>query len=115
MSKCAEACRWSRVSGLNKIMYSLLFLAFVAFFLMSAGYICLRRGRHGGLAGGDSTNLAGPGAVEPGSSRVIKSTEVALHNTATDLWLIINDKVYDFTDVSSPVSDVTWRPKVSTF
>jgi Cytochrome b5-like Heme/Steroid binding domain len=80
-------------------MDGLLVLAFTSLLLVSTVYVCLRRGRHGGLAGGDSTVLAPPGVAEPGMGRLLTLHDVAKHNTPNDLWLIINRKVYDFTEV----------------
>jgi hypothetical protein len=81
------------------IMDGLLLLAFTSLLLISIVYVCVRRGRHGGLAGGDSTVLTPPGVAEPGMGRILTLQDVAEHNMPTDLWLIINRKVYDFTEV----------------
>lgn len=62
-------------------------------------YVCLRRGRHGGLAGGDSRELPPHGVAERGAGRTFTVEEVEQHSSADDLWLIINGGVYDFTDV----------------
>jgi Cytochrome b5-like Heme/Steroid binding domain len=80
-------------------MDGLLLLAFTSLLLISIVYVCVRRGRHGGLAGGDSTVLTPPGVAEPGMGRILTLQDVAEHNMPTDLWLIINRKVYDFTEV----------------
>lgn len=76
-----------------------LLAAATALVLFASAYICLRRGRHGGLAGGDSTAVAPNGVAEPGTSRTFTAVEVSHHSTPEDLWLIINGKVYDFSDV----------------
>lgn len=67
--------------------------------LLVCVFVCLRRGRHGGLAGGDSTAVPPPGVAEPGTGRTFSASEVARHSEPDDLWLIIGGKVYDFSDV----------------
>jgi hypothetical protein len=81
------------------VMDAFLLLAFAVLLLFATFYVCIRRGRHGGLAGGDSTSLAPPGVAEHGMGKVFSAEVVARHNTQCDLWLIINRKVYDFSDV----------------
>jgi Cytochrome b5-like Heme/Steroid binding domain len=73
--------------------------AATALLLLASVYVCARRGRHGGLAGGDSTGVAPAGAREPGSGRPLSRADVARHNKAEDLWLVIHGRVYDFTEV----------------
>jgi Cytochrome b5-like Heme/Steroid binding domain len=81
------------------VMDALLFLAFGVLLLFATFSVCIRRGRHGGLAGGDSTSLAPPGVAEHGMGKVFRAEDVSRHNSQCDLWLIINRKVYDFSDV----------------
>lgn len=61
-------------------------------------YVSLRRQRHGGLAGGMATSSPPRTQASRGVGQTYTVDEVAKHNSSTDLWLVINDKVYDFTD-----------------
>lgn len=88
-----------------------LLLAATTLVLLAYGYVCLRRGRHGGLAGGDSTGVAPDGVAEPGTARTFSAAEVAHHATADDLWLVIAGKVYDFSDVSRARRARAARPR----
>lgn len=80
-------------------MVSLLPAAVLFLIICVAVYIFIRRGRHGGLAGGSGSALPPytPSAVVD-SGRLISKEEVAAHCKQEDLWLIINGKVYDFTE-----------------
>lgn len=82
-------------------MTFLLPVAFLILFLSIAVYVVLRRQRHGGLAGGTATVSPPRTQACLGPGRTYSEAEVAKHNTGEDLWLIIRDKVYDFTDYIS--------------
>lgn len=88
----------ARKSVLHEMSAELL-LAASALLLLVCVYVCLRRGFHGGLAGGDSTARAPRAAAEPGTARTFSADEVARHKAPDDLWLVIAGKVYDFSDV----------------
>lgn len=79
-------------------MVSLLLAAVATLVFSVAMYIFFRRQRHGGLAGG--AGMASPPRTHAGigPGRIYSLAEVATHNTANDLWLIIRGKVYDFTE-----------------
>lgn len=79
-------------------MISLL-VAVVLLFTCCAFYIFFRRGRHGGLAGGSGAVLP-PFTPSAGTDegRLYTESEIERHNRQDDLWLIINGKVYDFTE-----------------
>lgn len=64
-----------------------------------ASYVFYRRGRHGGLDGGSGASLP-PYTPLAGDelARQFTEEEIAKHNKPNDLWLIINGKVYDFTE-----------------
>lgn len=81
-------------------MAVLLLLAVVALILVALLYTVLRRSKHGGLAGGDSTCVPPLNMASLNTGRSFSQEEVAKHDSPDDLWLIINDKVYDFTEVS---------------
>lgn len=80
-------------------MVSLLPFAVLVLVACFAFYIFFRRGRHGGLAGGSGAVLP-PFTPSAGSDvgKVFTEDEVGRHNTQEDLWLIINGKVYNFTE-----------------
>lgn len=79
-------------------MSVLLSVAFALMVLSVAAYIITRRQRHGGLAGGLATVSPPRTSAAVGRGRQLTQAQVAEHNTSEDLWLIINDKVYNFTD-----------------
>lgn len=76
-------------------MLTLLLAAVVLLVLSVSVYVFLRRGRQGGLAGG--SGAASPPCLDVSGSK-FSVDEVAIHNGAEDLWLIINGKVYDVTE-----------------
>lgn len=77
---------------------TLLPLAFVALLVCITIYVVVRRQRHGGLAGGSATAFPTRKASTMNFPRAYSAEEVAAHSTLDDLWLIINRKVYDFTE-----------------
>lgn len=74
---------------------SLLLAAIVGLVCFSAIYILALRLRRDGTAGKTSALRSG---ADNGAKRTFTSEEVETHCTADNLWLIIQGKVYDFTD-----------------
>jgi len=79
-------------------MVSLLIVAIGILILCVAFYVLLRRQRHGGLAGGSGTVSPPRTQAVLGRGRMFTEEEVRSHCTSEDLWLVIKDKVYDFTE-----------------
>lgn len=77
------------------MMLLFIVIAFIA--LGVTVYVVVRRQKHGGLAGGLASSSP-PRRASFNSDKIFTAEQVAKHNTSDNLWLIINDKVYDFTE-----------------
>lgn len=75
----------------------LLLIIIVLIFLGITAYVVARRQKHGGLAGGLASSSP-PRRASLNSGKIFTAEQVAKHNTSNNLWLIINNKVYDFTE-----------------
>lgn len=80
-------------------MVSLLLLAVALLILSVAIYITVRRQRSQGGLPTDSSHISLPRTSSGlGPGRAYTEAEVLSHATQGDLWLIIKDKVYNFTE-----------------
>ena len=97
---------------------SLLVLAVAAGCFLAAG---LLSGCGDGGDGGPAPSQAPTGAAtgqptESGANVILSAAEVAKHNSSSDCWLIIENKVYDVSDYvnSHPAGRATITPHCGT-
>jgi Cytochrome b5-like Heme/Steroid binding domain len=89
------------MTGLRRLVaISLVVFAVAVFYILLAGFSPNfgSGGRSGGNSGGSSPSAAQtPGATAQPGAKTVSAQEVSTHNSASNCWIIISNKVYDVT------------------